>query len=109
MIRAPAEVGPFLTEYDRYLVVGHMEPDGDCVASAVAMARFLERRGKTVVLADQGPFDRPEVAGFQSLFRVDAPRRPPRRGGPPPWWWTAPPRTAWGPPWRRRWPACRCW
>ncbi|OHD70418.1 MAG: hypothetical protein A2V99_16890 [Spirochaetes bacterium RBG_16_67_19] len=76
MIRAPAEVGPFLTEYDRYLVVGHLEPDGDCVASAVAMARFLERRGKTVVLADQGPFDRPEVAGFQSLFRTDAPPAP---------------------------------
>ena len=72
MIRAPAGIAAFLKEYDRYLVVGHMEPDGDCVASAVAMARFLERRGKTVVLADAGPFDRPEVAGFQSLFRADA-------------------------------------
>jgi phosphoesterase RecJ-like protein len=79
MIRVPAEVGAFLMEYDRYLVVGHMEPDGDCVASAVALGRFLERRGKSVVLADQGPFDRPEVAGFDSQFRADAPAPAPVR------------------------------
>jgi phosphoesterase RecJ-like protein len=78
MIRVPAEVGEFLARYDRYLVVGHIEPDGDCVASAVALARFLDRRGKRVVLADQGPFDRPEVASFQPLFQAEPP--PPAPG-----------------------------
>ena len=78
VIEVPAVVGAFLREYERYLVVGHVEPDGDCVASAVALARFLERKGKVVTLADEGPFDRPEVVSFQPLFRVDA---PPEAGG----------------------------
>jgi phosphoesterase RecJ-like protein len=79
MTQVPAAVATFLNEYDSYLVVGHVEPDGDCVASAVALARFLERRGKSVVLADEGPFDRPEVTGFQSLFRTDPPPPAPGR------------------------------
>jgi phosphoesterase RecJ-like protein len=78
VIAAPAAVAAFLNEYDRYLVVGHVEPDGDCVASAVALARFLDRRGKAVVLADQGPFDRPEVVSFRTLFHPEAP--PPALG-----------------------------
>jgi len=78
VIEVPAAVGAFLRKYDRYLVVGHVEPDGDCVASAVALARFLERKGKVVTLADEGPFDRPEVVSFQPLFRADA---PPEAGG----------------------------
>jgi phosphoesterase RecJ-like protein len=78
MIQVPAAVGAFLREYDRYLVVGHLEPDGDAVASAVALARFLERKGKSVTLADAGPFDRPEIAAFQPLFRSAPP--PPAPG-----------------------------
>ncbi len=79
MIRVPAAVSSFLNEYDHYLVVGHLEPDGDCVASALALARFLERRGKSVLLADEGPFDRPEVAAFRPLFRADPPPPAPGR------------------------------
>jgi phosphoesterase RecJ-like protein len=75
----PAAIAAFLDEYEHYLVVGHIEPDGDCVASALALARFLERRGKTIVLADEGPFDRPEVLSFQSLFRTDPPPPAPGR------------------------------
>lgn len=78
VIEVPAAVGAFLREYERYLVVGHVEPDGDCVASALALARFLERKGKVVTLADEGPFDRPEVVSFQPLFRTAAP--PPAEG-----------------------------
>jgi bifunctional oligoribonuclease and PAP phosphatase NrnA len=79
VIRVPAAVAAFLNEYDHYLVVGHLEPDGDCVASAVVLARFLQRRGKGTVLADEGPFDRPEVVGFRPLFRVDPPPPAPGR------------------------------
>jgi phosphoesterase RecJ-like protein len=74
MTEVPAEVGEFLRRYDRYLVVGHVEPDGDCLASAVVLARLLERWGKEVTLADEGPFDRPEVASLRSLFRSELPR-----------------------------------
>ena len=74
MIEVPAEVGEFLRRYDRYLVLGHVEPDGDCVASAVVLSRVLERWGKNVALADEGPFDRPEIAPFQRHFASEVPR-----------------------------------
>lgn len=64
----PPEVGGFLKAYDHYLVVAHIEPDGDCVASAIVLSRFLQRRGRRTDLLDAGPFDRPEIASFQSLF-----------------------------------------
>jgi phosphoesterase RecJ-like protein len=79
VIQVPAAVAAFLNEYDHYLIVGHVEPDGDCVASAVALAHFLQRRGKGAVLADEGPFDRPEVVGFRPLFRSDPPPLAPGR------------------------------
>jgi phosphoesterase RecJ-like protein len=76
MTEVPIAVGAFLREYDHYLVLGHLEPDGDAVASAVVLARYLERQGKSVTLADAGPFDRPEIAGFQTLFRTAPPPVP---------------------------------
>jgi phosphoesterase RecJ-like protein len=65
----PPGVPKFLRRYERYLVLGHVEPDGDCVASAVALARFLERSGRRAALFDEGPFDRPEIISFKPLFR----------------------------------------
>jgi len=55
----------------RYLILGHKEPDGDCVASQVVMGHFLRRLGHEVVLLSEGPFDRPEVAEFETLFREE--------------------------------------
>ncbi len=66
----PPGVPEFLRRYRRYLVLAHVEPDGDCIASAMALARFLRRSGRQVALFDEGPFDRPEIAPFQPLFRA---------------------------------------
>ncbi len=55
----------------RYLILGHKEPDGDCVASQVVMGHFLRRLGHEVFLLSEGPFDRPEIAEFESSFRKD--------------------------------------
>ena len=78
MNAVPPQVPRFLAAFQRYLIVGHIEPDGDCVASAVALARYLTRSGRRAVLLDAGPFDRPEIASFQSLFQTTAP--PAERG-----------------------------
>jgi phosphoesterase RecJ-like protein len=65
----PPSVPRFLQSYERYLIIGHLEPDGDCVASALVLARYLWRRGRQAILFNEGPFDRPEILSFRTLFR----------------------------------------
>jgi phosphoesterase RecJ-like protein len=60
----------FLSSYETYYLVGHIEPDGDCLASSLALGSYLERMGKTVKHFNEGPFFRPEVKRFQSRFRT---------------------------------------
>ena len=66
----PPGVPEFLRRYRHYLLLAHVEPDGDCIASAMALARFLRRSGRQAALFDEGPFDRPEIAPFRPLFRA---------------------------------------
>lgn len=61
----------FLSEYDTYYLVGHTEPDGDCLASSLALGSYLERTGKRVKHFNEGPFFRPEVKRFEDRFRTD--------------------------------------
>ncbi len=58
----------FLEHYDTYIVIGHKEPDGDCVGSQLALGSFLSRRGKKAVLLSSGPFTRTEISGYAPLF-----------------------------------------
>ena len=62
------EVKRFLKEHDSYLLLGHQDPDGDCLASPLALASFLSRRGKRTRTFCEGPFSRPEIADFESRF-----------------------------------------
>jgi bifunctional oligoribonuclease and PAP phosphatase NrnA len=64
----PAELLDFFERYATYYIVGHKEPDGDCVGSQLALASFLSRRGKKAVLLSAGPFSRTEIAAYESLF-----------------------------------------
>ena len=63
----------FLGKYSSYLVVGHKEPDGDCVGSQLALGSFLRRRGKKVALLSAGPFTRTEIMPFEHAFSVYPP------------------------------------
>ena len=67
--RPPEDVLSFLHRYQKYLLFGHVEPDGDCVASQLALGSFLKRRGKKVSVFSEGPFDRPEIKPFEDKFR----------------------------------------
>lgn len=70
--RYPFEVPPaierFLSAHDTYLLLGHQDPDGDCLASPLALASFLRRRGKQARTFCEGPFTRPEIASFAPRF-----------------------------------------
>lgn len=51
-----------------FCLVGHSDPDGDCLGSQLALANFLRRIGKTAHLYSPGPFGRPEIAELESQF-----------------------------------------
>jgi len=58
----------FLKRYSAYIIVGHKEPDGDCVGSQLALASFLRRQGKKAVPLSAGPFTRTEIAAYETSF-----------------------------------------
>lgn len=59
----------FLRAHSLYFVVGHKEPDGDCLSSQVALAGILKGLGKVAYLCSSGPFTRPEVASMENMFQ----------------------------------------
>jgi len=67
--RPPDAVYDFLNRYNKFLICGHVEPDGDCVASQLVLGSFLSRRGKQNVVFSEGPFDRPEIISYQDRFQ----------------------------------------
>ena len=64
----PSELIEFIEKYDTYFIIGHEEPDGDCLGSQKALAALLTRSGKKSVLCSPGPFIRPETKEIESLF-----------------------------------------
>ena len=47
----------FINRYDRFLVAGHLNPDGDCIGAATAMALALQSMGKEAFVYFDGPVD----------------------------------------------------
>jgi phosphoesterase RecJ-like protein len=68
MTEIPLELLSFLETYSRFFIIGHAEPDGDCIGSQISLARFLSRIGKTVFLRSPGPFRRPEIMEYEPSF-----------------------------------------
>jgi phosphoesterase RecJ-like protein len=67
------EAARFIGSHSSFLVLGHKEPDGDCVASELAVSALLEALGKEVSLYSAGPFDRPEILSYNGLFSASIP------------------------------------
>jgi phosphoesterase RecJ-like protein len=65
----PGDLIEFLSSYDTYYLIGHTEPDGDCLASSLALGHYLERNGKTTKHFNEGPFVRSEIRSLKPLFR----------------------------------------
>lgn len=69
----PKSLLDFLFKYKTYLVVGHYEPDADCICSAIVMKSFLTRQGAKVYLLNAGPFTKSEIIEYEHLFLQDLP------------------------------------
>jgi len=71
-----ARVLDFIGHFDAFLLLGHKEPDGDCVGSQLALASFLRRKGKQAFVLSAGPFTRTEIAPYARLFSDAVPDVP---------------------------------
>ncbi len=67
-MNVPQEILNFLNKYSVFYIIGHGEPDGDCLGSQTALASFLNRTGKTALLCSPGPFNRTETKAIEGLF-----------------------------------------
>jgi len=54
--------------HDTFYILGHEEPDADCLGSQRVLGSWLSRRGKKVHLCSAGPWKRPEIADWEKLF-----------------------------------------
>ncbi len=70
----PKPLLSFLQNHQSFLLLGHQEPDADCIGSQLALGSFLARLGKTVRQYNHGPFKRAEINRYSPLFspRIDA-------------------------------------
>lgn len=62
------EFKAFIDSHSSFLIVGHKEPDGDCVSSCIGMAAIVEHFGKQYQMLSAGPFKRPEIRKQAELF-----------------------------------------
>lgn len=49
------QAAQFIDTYDTFLVVSHVQPDGDAIGSTVAVAHLLKQRGKQFILTNDSP------------------------------------------------------
>lgn len=58
--------------YDNFILVGHEQPDADCLCSQIGMGALLRKMGKQVRLLAEKPFSRPETLSLEPLFESSA-------------------------------------
>ncbi len=59
----------FVESHDSFIICGHKEPDGDCIASSLVLRSMLQQKGKPSSLLSQGPFKKTEIKKYEPLFK----------------------------------------
>ncbi len=62
------ELKAFINDHNFFFIIGHKEPDGDCITSCLGIAAILDHFGKPYQLLSAGPFKRNEVIRWQEQF-----------------------------------------
>ncbi|QFP41749.1 bifunctional oligoribonuclease/PAP phosphatase NrnA [Borrelia miyamotoi] len=62
------DVVNFIKKYNNFIIIGHKEPDFDCIGSSLALASFLSRINKKAIMLNEGPFVRKEIIPFENKF-----------------------------------------
>jgi len=58
----------FLDTHETFIIAGHKEPDGDCVACTLAVSELIKKIGKKTVTVNAGPFKRTELKRYERKF-----------------------------------------
>ncbi|QMU99379.1 bifunctional oligoribonuclease/PAP phosphatase NrnA [Borrelia sp. A-FGy1] len=58
----------FIRKYNNFIIIGHKDPDFDCIGSSLALSSFLSRIGKKAIMLNEGPFNRREIIPFKDKF-----------------------------------------
>ena len=66
--RIPERLLRTLWEEDRFLIIGHRQPDADCIFSSLTLKEILSYMGKEAVLLSEGPFLRQEIIPYRNQF-----------------------------------------
>ncbi|AEJ60877.1 phosphoesterase RecJ domain protein [Spirochaeta thermophila DSM 6578] len=69
-MQVPQDVIDWIQKRYHILVIGHKDPDGDCVGSQMALSLFLGRVGKKPLPLSPGPFTSAEVRQFAPFFKT---------------------------------------
>lgn len=70
-MQAPQQVLDWINKHSTFLILGHKDPDGDCVGSQLAMTSFLKRLGKNPIPLSRGAFKTTEVKNYEKFFVKD--------------------------------------
>lgn len=63
----------FVESKERFIIIGHKEPDGDCVSSTLGVSYILKHLDKPFIMVNAGPFKRPELKPFANNFTNELP------------------------------------
>jgi len=64
----PQELLSYIKTGSKFIIIGHKEPDGDCVGSQLALRSALLRLKKEVIVCSTGPFKRTELKDYTTYF-----------------------------------------
>lgn len=64
----------FIDAHSSFIITGHKEPDGDCIASSLGIARLLKACGKDYCVLNAGPFKRTEIRPYERYFTSVLPK-----------------------------------
>lgn len=63
----------FIESHNSFIVVGHKDPDGDCISSCIGVSYILEHYKKEYIMLNAGPFKRVEIKEYEKLFLKELP------------------------------------
>ncbi len=67
----PSDFLEGFSSYEHFILLGHEQPDADCLCSMLGLASFLEKQNKKVTLLAQKPFTRPETLYLENRFSAE--------------------------------------
>lgn len=70
----PEQLITTILQSTRFVVCGHMRPDGDCAYSVMAMGNLLKQLNKEYILVNEGNFLKAEISDFEKKLQKDIPQ-----------------------------------